>query len=696
MMVEQQQEEEVEEEEEAAAAVPDMTVEQKQQQEDLEVVGGDKLHQQAGGEEQHTGEEERRTMLEEEEESVEMENEQNLLQKEEEKHDLEKEGQVTAVAVCEAAPAVQEQTWEQDSSLLQAQHSAQQDSVEPDSTNDRHDCCSTAAAQTVDAQQHEAAPSPPPPWQRPPPTYTGSLQALRQEVLDFQRWAGGSQAESRRRMRPVEDVQAAVSALWPAARVHVTGSLASGLYLPDSDVDMTLLGYWPQSPPPLLALQDALLQRGVARPASLKVLDKASVPLVQFVHRDTGVEVDVSLGGEAAVRAAALVAGFRREFTALTPVALFVRYYLKQLKLGQVFTGGISSYAVTLMTTSLLQLQVPLEERDNLALVLLRFFYFYGHEFAYETAGISVLQGGRYLRKEDVPTVMPRGHRRADLCIQDPLTPGNDVGRSSFRVWEAVRAFQHAYLVLAPAMHAPGRYSSAPCSLLGQLVLRHDAAPRHLPNGGGLQHSSHHGAPQHHATSLPQQRRPDTSYYNTMQQHGHYDESYNENWQGCNQRPQQILHQHTQQNYCKQNYHTPQQTPHHHQQDFWQQNYHRPQLAPHHHQQQHHQQGFWQQNYHRPQQTPHHHQQQHHQQEFWQQNYHRPQQTPHHHQQQHHQLEFWQQNYHRPQESRNHQHHQHHQQEFWQQNYQGPQETSNHHHHQQQQEFWQQNYCGPG
>lgn len=68
-------------------------------------------------------------------------------------------------------------------------------------------------------------------------------------------------------MRPVEDVRRAVAALWPAARVEVTGSLANGLYLPESDIDLTVVGQWAPSPQPLYALRDALLQHGVASPA---------------------------------------------------------------------------------------------------------------------------------------------------------------------------------------------------------------------------------------------------------------------------------------------------------------------------------------------------------------------------------------------------------------------------------------------
>ena len=62
-------------------------------------------------------------------------------------------------------------------------------------------------------------------------------------------------------------------------------------------------------------------------------------------------------------------------------MVLLVRYYLKQLGLAEVFKGGVSSYAVTLMATSLLQLQVPPEAQQDLGWIVVRFFQFYGFEF---------------------------------------------------------------------------------------------------------------------------------------------------------------------------------------------------------------------------------------------------------------------------------------------------------------------------
>ncbi|XP_050714977.1 terminal nucleotidyltransferase 4A-like [Eriocheir sinensis] len=202
--------------------------------------------------------------------------------------------------------------------------------------------------------------------------------------------------------------------MWPQVRVEATGSLANGLYMADSDVDATLLGHWPDG--------------RAWRLGQLTVLEKTTVPLVKFVHQATGLPVDVSQGSEAAVRAAELVRELLRRFPALAPISLLVRHYLRGLGLAEVFTGGVSSYAVTLMVTSFLQLQIPPDAQHDLGWLLVSFFAFYGYEFNFASTGISVVGRGRYLRKEDVPIVMPRGHRRADLCIQDPLCPTNDLG----------------------------------------------------------------------------------------------------------------------------------------------------------------------------------------------------------------------------------------------------------------------------
>ena len=45
------------------------------------------------------------------------------------------------------------------------------------------------------------------------------------------------------------------------------------------------------------------------------------------------------------------------------------------------------------------------------------------------------------------------GHRPSLLCIEDPLTPGNDIGRSSYGALQVKQSFEYAYIVLTQAVN---------------------------------------------------------------------------------------------------------------------------------------------------------------------------------------------------------------------------------------------------
>ena len=89
------------------------------------------------------------------------------------------------------------------------------------------------------------------------------------------------------------------------------------------------------------------------------------------------------------------------------------------------------------MCISFLQLHPRLSKQNasstvNLGVLLIEFFELYGRKFNYMKTGISVKNDGRYIPKEELQREMVDGHRPSLLCIEDPLTPGNDIGRSSY------------------------------------------------------------------------------------------------------------------------------------------------------------------------------------------------------------------------------------------------------------------------
>lgn len=115
--------------------------------------------------------------------------------------------------------------------------------------------------------------------------------------------------------------------------MEVTGSLAKGLYLPYSDVDLPVLGQ--RQVPSLHYLLDVLVQHGVAACVPPTALDRAAEPIAKFVF----LAPDLSLGIKAAVSAAGLVKEFL-EFPCFRPLSVVVRYYLRKRGLVEVFKGA--------------------------------------------------------------------------------------------------------------------------------------------------------------------------------------------------------------------------------------------------------------------------------------------------------------------------------------------------------------------
>ena len=72
----------------------------------------------------------------------------------------------------------------------------------------------------------------------------------------------------------------------------------------------------------------------------------------------------------------------------------------------QVYTGGLSSYALILMVVSFLQLHPRGEkagsEKANLGVLLIEFFELYGRHFNYCNTAIKIIDGGAYVSKDEV------------------------------------------------------------------------------------------------------------------------------------------------------------------------------------------------------------------------------------------------------------------------------------------------------
>eukprot|EP00029_Vermamoeba_vermiformis_P009637 TRINITY_DN4876_c0_g1_i1.p1 TRINITY_DN4876_c0_g1~~TRINITY_DN4876_c0_g1_i1.p1 ORF type:complete len:768 (-),score=163.29 TRINITY_DN4876_c0_g1_i1:228-2531(-) len=327
------------------------------------------------------------------------------------------------------------------------------------------------------------------------PWVTKFPMALHEEIWSFSQWLTPTTEEQTMRQDVVNRLRKIVEKLWPAATVVPYGSFETNLCVPTSDIDVVIFGAQPiDDKSPLSILAEALEQEELpSKPP--KVISSAKVPIVKFHDRKSGCLVDISFDITTGIANTKIIKEFLNQYPLLRPLALVIKFYLKQRYLNDTWSGGIGSYTLIMMIISYLQLhtkskgQIPNpaeanntnnnnnnvnnnnnnvvpaphdETKEDMASMLTGFFELYGSKFDYLTNVISILDGGKYFSKEEKKWT----HSDAldALAVEDPQNPDNDVGLACFKIKEAKQAFAEAFATLT----GPKKYLSE--SLLGKLV----------------------------------------------------------------------------------------------------------------------------------------------------------------------------------------------------------------------------------
>ncbi|CAH1780091.1 unnamed protein product [Owenia fusiformis] len=310
------------------------------------------------------------------------------------------------------------------------------------------------------------------PWKPRDKTYHRGVIGLHEEIISFFKYMSPRPEEAHMRQDVVHRIRQVIQGLWPAAKVNIFGSFETGLYLPTSDIDLVVFGKWDKLP--LRPLERELIKNKITDEDHIKVLDKASVPIVKLTDLKTDVKVDISFNMVNGVRSAKLIKEFMHEYPNLKFLVLVLKQFLLQRELNEVFTGGISSYSLILLTVSFLQLHPRIDAASphaNLGVLLIEFFELYGRNFNYFKTGIRIKDGGSYLSKDEMQKRMDNGYRPSLLCIEDPLQTGNDIGRSSYGAIHVKQAFEYAYLQLSHAAAPQNTHlQKGRDSLLGRIV----------------------------------------------------------------------------------------------------------------------------------------------------------------------------------------------------------------------------------
>ena len=295
---------------------------------------------------------------------------------------------------------------------------------------------------------------------------TAPLLLLHEELLDFWHAFRPTHGERAARVDLVRRMSDVVHSVWPSARVQPFGSYETGLYLPESDVDLICLGTGVGSSGKhrgaALHRLAAALRRADWSVIEMEVVDKARVPIIKFVDGTSGVSVDVCLEEETGLQSSELARRASRQFPAFGVMVVVLKRFLNSRGLHDTFTGGVGSFLLQLMIIASLQHPPPesvsrhagAAPRGNLASALLHFFEMFGLRLNYESVGVSVRDGGKFFNKRHRASKQSYGREKPGqmLCILNPLDASHDVGANSYNFHHVRRVFQHAYFALLSSL----------------------------------------------------------------------------------------------------------------------------------------------------------------------------------------------------------------------------------------------------
>ncbi|KAH8388301.1 hypothetical protein KR093_003010, partial [Drosophila rubida] len=293
------------------------------------------------------------------------------------------------------------------------------------------------------------------PWMLTNYEYGGGVNALHDEIEHFYNYIVSTPTEYLMRLEAVKRIETVVKSVWANASIQVFGSFCTGLNLPISDIDIAVNDFYGQGDEPLLDLKNALIARGVAD--NINVLDKARVPVVKFTERISQVKFDISFNTTSGVQAANMVKKYIDQFPDLPKLVIVLKQFLMLQGLNEVYSsGGISSYALTLMCIGFLQKHTlettttSYKSHKKLGQLLVKFLDYYGRKFDYFKYGITLHSDDGCVEKAVLLRKFGADNWLSSvLTIEDPITPSNDIGRSSYGALYVKQCFHMAFAKLS-------------------------------------------------------------------------------------------------------------------------------------------------------------------------------------------------------------------------------------------------------
>ncbi|KAI5151353.1 non-canonical poly(A) RNA polymerase PAPD5/7 [Enteropsectra breve] len=194
----------------------------------------------------------------------------------------------------------------------------------------------------------------------------------------------------------------------------------------------------------LSRIHDIIMEADISTGQILHI-KKAKTPILKLKDKKHKINIDISINKVDGIETAAYITKILKDRPYMEYFVIILKYFLKRRGLADTLSGGICSYGQFLLILSFVQLHPLIQNgnidvAENLGVLLIDFFQYYGIDFPFERSAICVASKSFRSQKE------------APLYIEDPIVPGNNVaaGCSSLNMLREV--FVYSYRIVTAAI----------------------------------------------------------------------------------------------------------------------------------------------------------------------------------------------------------------------------------------------------
>lgn len=219
--------------------------------------------------------------------------------------------------------------------------------------------------------------------------------------------------------------------------VKAFGSFATGLYLPDGDIDVAILIDGHDDRKVYEALYTAITKRGDEY-CEVDYIRKSKVPLIKFIKTDGWIQFDVSVNKADGIKQLTEVKKMIDCFPEFRYLAMVLKCMLKIRNLGETYSGGLGSFLLFCMLLVYLREMQSKGRYYTLSEHLLRFMEYYSITNDWSKKRVYVASG----------LVEERRGEEQYFSFMSPQDPDHDVGKSAFKIKDVFSVFRNRFRMI--------------------------------------------------------------------------------------------------------------------------------------------------------------------------------------------------------------------------------------------------------